>query len=438
MKWFIYICLAIVPLTSCSDDDNGTTSSEPTIEWIKTFGGSKNEVAYTVVSTQDGGYALLGYAQSTDGDVSNNPTENHDYWVMKFDSNDALEWNKTYGGSLDDRGYDMIHTNDGGYLVVGYSKSADADVSNNSGSYDLWIAKLNTSGTISWEKSLGYVGSDKAQTVLQTSDGGYFITGTLDVTASGGEGNSRETQHAGGDYWAIKLNPSGTTEWTKYFGGNNTEVPYDTEQTSDGGFIIAGTSDSIDVDITNNKGQYDFWVIKINSSGNLVWEKSYGGTGIDEAYSITKADAGNFMVLGKTFSADGNVSQNSGSADLWLIKIDGSGNLLWEKTYGGGSFDEGRAIKKTTDDGYIIAGSTRSQDGDLQQNNGQNDAWVLKISSNGTKQWQQVFGGSQIDVLYDVIEQINSEIILVGESGSADFDVLENKGFKDVLIAKLK
>lgn len=437
MKWLVYIFFITIPLLSCSNDDN-EASENTGLKWVQTYGGSKNEAANSVVNTLDGGYAVLGYTQSTDGNISNNPTENYDYWVLKFDANDELQWNKTYGGSLDDRGNDIIQTQDGGYVIVGYSKSADEDVTANAGAHDLWIVKLTATGSISWEKSLGYIGTDKAQSVIQTSDDGYFVVGLLDVTASGGEGNSRATQHAGGDYWGIKLDASGNTEWTKYFGGNNSELPYDTIQTADSGYIIIGTSDSTDVDITNNKGQYDFWIVKINATGSLVWEKSFGGTGIDEAYSVVEADGNNLMILGKTFSDDVDVSQNKGQADAWLIKIDSEGNLLWEKTYGGSSFDSGHAITNSQDGGYIITGSSRSQDDDLSVNNGQNDVFVLKISANGDVQRGYSLGGSNADFSYGIVEKSNNEIILVGETGSSDFDILENKGFTDVLIAKLR
>lgn len=437
MKSVFYVFLISILLMSCSSDESVLEASSH-IDWVKTFGGSKNEVANSIVSTQDGGYAVLGYTQSTDGDVTSNPTEGHDYWVLKFDANDNLEWNKTYGGSQDDRGNEIIQTQDGGYVLVGYSTSSNEDVTNNAGSHDLWIVKLNATGSIVWEKSLGYIGSDKALTVVQTADSGYFIAGVLDVTASGGAGNSKAVLHAGGDYWGVKLDASGNSQWTKYYGGNLSEVPYDVVQTTDGGYIMVGSSDSIDVDISNNNGLDDFWIVKINATGTLVWEKSFGGTGIDEAHSIVASNDGNYMIVGETRSDDGNVSLNKGGADVWLIKIDGSGNLLWEKTYGGSSFDVGRSIKKTQDGNYVIVGSTRSQDGDVSINRGQNDAWVLKISETGVKKWQHSIGGSQIDFAYDVIENTSNDIIFVGESGSDDFDVLENKGFTDLLIGKIK
>lgn len=440
MRIVIQIILVSILLFSCSEDDNLpiVSISSGEVEWSKTFGGSKNELANSVVRTNDGGYAILGYTQSNDGDITDKPNEDFDYWVMKFNSNDELEWNKTYGGSLDDRGSKIIQTQDGGYAIVGYSQSNDVDATQNQGSYDFWVVKLTSNGIVSWEKSFGYTGSDKGYSILQTSDNGYLLSGVLDVTASGGAGNSKAVLHAGGDYWAIKLDVSGNTQWTKYFGGSLNDTLSDAVQTPDGGFLLVGSSDSADVDITINNGTYDFWVVKIDALGALVWEKTYGGSEIDEARAIVVSNDGNYLIVGDTRSADVDVSQNSGSADLWLIKITENGTLIWEKTFGGSSFDVGRAIVKTQDNDFIIAGSSRSQDGDLNENNGQNDAWVLKINDSGGVVWQQTIGGSNIDFAYGIAELNNKKVVLVGESSSSDFDIIENKGFTDLLIAKIK
>ncbi len=438
MKKLIQLFLLSIVFFSCSDDETVRQVPVDSIEWVKTLGGSKNDQANSVINTQDGGYAILGFTQSNDGDITDKPNESFDYWVMKFSSSDELEWSKTYGGSLDDRGNKIIQTQDGGFIVVGESKSNDQDATLNAGAQDFWIVKLNSSGTIVWEKSLGYVGQDKANAVIQTSDNGYLITGVLDVTASGGAGNSKAVLHAGGDYWAIKLSENGTTQWTKYFGGGLSEIPYDLIETQDNGFLLVGTSDSTDVDISNNVGGYDFWIVKIDALGSLVWEKSYGGSEIDEAFSITNTNDGNYAIVGSTRSSDVNISINNGDADLWLIKITPDGTLIWEKSIGGLSFDVGRSIVKTQDNGFLIAGSSRSVNGSLTANNGQNDAWAVKVDANGGLEWQKTIGGSQVDFGLGAIELIDKKVILVGHSSSSDFDILENKGFTDLLIVKIK
>ncbi|WP_239004442.1 aryl-sulfate sulfotransferase [Lacinutrix sp. WUR7] len=427
--------LTFILLNSCkSDDDVATSENLGEIDAITSFGGTKNESAQSVVSTQDGGYAILGHTQSMDFDITDKPNESYDYWVLKFDTENQLQWNKTYGGTGDDRGNTIIQTTDGGFAILGQSASVDEDVTQNSGAKDYWLTKLDAVGNIIWEKSFGYSGVDVGISLLQTNDNGYFITGILDVSASGGAGN---TKHAGGDYWAIKLDATGNTIWSKYYGGSYTDTPHDAVETNDG-YIIVGSSDSDDVDINNNKGTYDFWVVKIDTTGNIIWEKSFGGSGIDEAWAITNTNDGNYIVVGDTRSNDQDVSNLLGAADLWIIKISPDGDLIWEKTMGGSSFDAGRSISKTQDNGFIISGSSRSVDGDLNANNGQNDAWVFKIDNNANVSWQKTIGGTNIDFAYDAVQLQNLSYVAVGESSSDDADLTNNKGFTDLLIIKIK
>ena len=424
----------------CSKDEgteNPITNLEET-EFVKTFGGSKNDVFQSVVKTADGGYAILGYTQSNDFDITDKTNESFDFWLTKFSSEDTLLWQKTFGGSDDDRGYDVVATQDGGFALLGFSKSADGDVSENKGNQDFWFLKITANGVISWQKTFGYSGSDSGTTLIQTSDNGYLITGVLDVTASKGQGNSKAAQkHAGGDVWAIKLTNSGDLEWSKYFGGSFTDTPFGVVETADNNYLIAASSDSEDFNITNNKGTYDFWVLKIASDGNLIWEKSFGGSEIEEPRGITNTNDGNFVIVGDTRSQDKDVSINNGGADLWIIKISTDGNLIWEKTHGGSSFDVARSISKTQDNGFIIAGNSRSSDVGFT-NQGQNDAWILKVDNSGNKVWQKFIGGSQNEFLFDAIELNNQSIIAVGETSSSDNQILENKGFSDGLMIKIR
>ncbi len=437
--------IALLFIVGCSKDDNPSQPTPTTpvaagnIDFIKTYGGTKNESAQSVIATTDGGYAIMGFTQSMDVDVTDKQNESYDYWMLKFNASNELQWNKTYGGTGDDRGNDVIQTQDGGYAILGSSYSNDEDVSENYGAEDYWVAKLDASGNISWQKSFGYSGTDTGVSLMQSNDGGYLITGILDVTASGGEGNTtKNALHAGGDYWAIKLSATGDLQWSKYFGGNFTDTPEGVVQTEDNGYILAGRSDSQDTDISNNKGTYDFWVVKISATGALVWEKSFGGTEIDEARAITKSGDGNYIIAGDTRSDNTDVSSNNGAADLWLIKISPAGELLWEKTIGGTGFDVARSISRTQDNGFLLAGSSRSDDGDVTTNQGQNDAWALKVNSSGALQWQKTIGGTDIDFAYDIAELNDKTIVVVGETSSNDGDLTENKGFTDLLLVKIK
>ncbi len=440
LKWAVW-CFLIAFFHGCSSNDTPIRKPESReVDFVHTYGGSKNDVLQAVTKTSDGGYIVLGYTQSTDGTITDKTTEGFDVWVMKFDSEDVMEWSKTYGGSLEDRGMDIIQTSDGGYAILGFNKSNDQDTTENAGLQDYWIAKLNSSGSITWQKSFGFSGNDFGISLIQTSDGGYLLTGVLDVTASGGEGNSAASarKHAGGDYWVIKLDATGNKKWSKFYGGTFTDTPYGVVETEDNGFLIAGSSDSSDVDISGNKGTYDFWLIKITATGEMVWEKSYGGSQIDEAWGIVSSGDGNYVMVGSSRSSDNDVSQSKGAADVWVVKINPSGDMIWEKSYGGSDFDVGRTICKTSDNGFLVIGSSRSSDGNLSVNHGQNDAWIFNIDQNGTMKWEKTIGGSQIDFGYDIVELGNKAIIAVGESGSSDVDIPENKGFTDALLIKIK
>ena len=426
-------------LFCCESDDSITTNQIVSINEVSTLGGTKNESGQSVVATSDGGFAVLGYSQSMDGDLLNKSNISYDFWLIKYNFNGEQEWQKVYGGSSDDRGYDIILSNDNNMVIFGSSKSADGDVSSNAGSNDFWIAKISNSGAIIWEKSLGYNGSDNGYSVIQTIDNGYLLLGVLDVTASDGEGNNRISsyRHAGGDYWAVKLDANGVLEWSRYFGGNFTDTSYAACQTQGGDYIIIGSSDSNDIDISNNKGTYDFWIIKISSEGNLIWEKSYGGSEIDEALDITPTTDGNFIVCGNTRSNNIDVNLNNGAADIWILKITPNGEILWEKTYGGNSFEAAKSVHQTTDNGFVIAGNSRSDNNDLTKNNGQNDGWIFKINQDGILQWQTSIGGSNIDLLMDSTQLQDGSIVAVGNTSSSDLDILENKGFTDLLLIRL-
>ncbi|MFD2563473.1 hypothetical protein [Aquimarina rubra] len=440
---FLLLCLV-----ACSSDDTPVEPNNPTpegfqgeVEWIKTFGGSGEDDALSVVESEDGSYVVFGYTQSIDGDIVDKTATDSDYWVLKISNEGNVIWSKTYGGTADDRGQKIIKTNDGGYALVGYSRSNDGDVSINEGLQDYWILKINATGDIQWEKSFGFPGVDRAFSLIQTTDNGYFITGFLDVSASNGEGNDNKNisqKHGVGEFWGIKLDAAGDKEWRRYFGGTNNDRSYDVVQTEDDGFLMIGSSESNDFDVSNSNGSYDFWVVKVNTEGTKVWEKTYGGSEIDVGYAIATSGDGKYVIVGDSRSNDGDVSESSGNADLWMIQIDGNGNLIWEKSLGGAEFDTGRGIHKTQNGGFIITGNSRSDDGDITENQGQSDIWNVVIDNNGDVIWKSTLGGSGEEFAVGCIETQDKKIIIAGSSESNDVDVPNNRGGKDVIIIKYK
>ena len=430
---------------SCSTSEDTDTPNENIVSnnniQVKTFGGSLNDSGKAVIATTDGGYIVLGHTQSADGDIIGKTNTSFDYLLLKFNANSELQWQRTYGGTGNDRGEAIIETTDGGFAVLGFSESEDLDVTANAGASDFWLLKLNASGEVLWQNTYGFQGADTGMALVQTNDGGFLITGSLDVSSSLGEGNAGKTRsakrHAGGNYWAIKTDPSGQREWSRFYGGSFTDTPTDIIQSEDNGYIVVGSSDSNDLDITGNKGSYDFWVLKLSSTGELLWQRSYGGSQIDQAHSISIANDGNYLIAGDTRSNDQDVANNNGAADVFLVKIRPNGNLIWQKTFGGSGFDAARSIIKDRTGGFLIAGSSRSLDGDLSKNNGQNDAWILKINADGDLEWQDAIGGANIDLAFSAAQLNNNTVVIVGETSSADIDIQQNKGFTDVLLLKL-
>lgn len=440
----LLILLISFGLFGCNDDEvsliENQNQENPVLErdFTVTFGGSGIDDAISIVEANDGGYVILGTTNSIDGDVTDKTSTDLDFWLIKVDASGQMQWNKTYGGSDDERARSLFKTQDGGYVLAGQSRSSDGDVSGNQGFFDFWIVKVGSQGTIEWEKNYGFAGNDQAYDIFQTSDGGFFVSGILDVTASGGQGNSGRglNRHAGGDYWTLKLDASGELIWSRYFGGSFTDTSHDAIETENGDFIIIGFSDSEDVDITNNKGAYDFWIVRASSEGDLVWQKNFGGSEIDIPYGITKTQDGNYMIAGDTRSSDQDVTETIGNADIWTLKFNDAGDILQQKSIGGTQFESARSIITLQNGNYAITSTTRSNDGDVSNNNGQNDIWTVILDQNLELLSEKNIGGSALDFGEDVMQTSDNKIVVVGNTESDDGDITINKGQKDIIISK--
>jgi gliding motility-associated-like protein len=419
-----------------SGNGSGTSGTAPCIEWQKALGGSGSDEAYTIQQTTDGGYIIAGNTPSNDGDISGNHG-GQDIWVVKLNATGTIQWQKTFGGSGSESAYDVQQTTDGGYVVAGNTTSNDGDVSGNhgGGSSDAWVIKLNSAGVLQWQKTLGGINPDGAKSIQQTTDGGYIVAGATESS----DGDVTSNHGVGfNDIWVVKLNSSGVLQWQKTFGGFSDEYSNVIQQTMDGGYVVVATTYSIDGDVSGNHGGGDIWVIKLNSTGSLLWQKALGGSLDEYGNAIQQTLDGGYIITGTTNSNNGNVSGSHGQYDVWVVKLNSSGILQWQKPLGGSSDDDGDAIRQTTDGGYIIAGFTRSNDGDVSGNHGGTDAWLVSLNSSGAIQWQKTFGGTFSDAANAMQLTADGGYISSGTTTSDDGDVTGKHGFADIWVVKLK
>ncbi len=372
----------------------------PEIEWQRALGGSGADNAESIVQTNDGGFLVVGRTGSYDGDVTNQQG-NGDYWVVRLDIYGTPQWQKTLGGSGGDWAESVVQTADGGCIVAGRTQSNDGDVTNNHGSFDFWIVKLDDVGGLEWQKTLGGSGIDMAFSICQTNDGGYIVAGSSSST-----NGDVSTNQGGLDCWVVKLNGTGDLEWEKSFGGSGSESVSCIVQTSDGGYIMTGRTDSFDGDVTNQHGLGDYWVVKLDATGIIEWQKCYGGSGSDAAYSIIESNDGGYLVAGNVLSSNGDVTVSYGSGDVWVVKLDNIGSLQWQKSFGGSDADFASSIAQTSDGGYVLSGDVLSSDVDVTSNHGSSDYWILKLDDTGSLQWQKTIGGSNNDVATSIASEV--------------------------------
>lgn len=395
-----------------------SAQAPPNLVWQRALGGNKDDVARSVQQTPDGGFIVAGNTRSNNGDVGSN-AGGSDAWVIKLDGSGNLEWEKTFGGSGDEIAHSIQLTADGGYGLAGI-KSGNA-----------WVLKLDGDGSQVWEKTFGGNNHDAFNSITPTADGGFVAVGVKDVHILNG---------LKGDCWIVKLDADGNFEWEKIYGDELQDAAYSIQQTSDGGYVVAGIRD-YNIYLGGSSGG-GFWIFRLEGDGNLLWEKVFGGSLIDRAYSVIQTSSGGYIAAGTAniyggdvnvggfpnplivkLSADGStdwveyltedifngnvysvcetpsggfmIAGGGGLPDegdpetggderlipnLMLIELDAGGKLLSTNSFGSSKTDEGHWISPTTDSGFVVAGYTRSNNGDVSSNRGGSDVWVVKLS----------------------------------------------------------
>jgi len=422
-----------------------TLTNAQEIEWQNTIGGSGWDELRSVIQTNDGGSLIGGYSNSNiSGDKTENCLGDYDFWIVKIDSNGNIQWQNTIGGSDNDYLNSVILTSDGGYMLGGTSRSNSSGdkTENSNGFIDYWIVKIDSIGIILWQNTIGGAGYEMLQSIIQTSDGGYLLGGDSFSDISG---DKTENSIGDNDYWVVKTDSLGIIQWQNTIGGSLHDYFYTLLQTIDGGYLLGGFSQSnISGDkIENSNGNYDFWIIKIDSIGNLMWQNSIGGSNDDYLYSVIKSTDGGYFLGGLSNSdiSGDKTEKSKGFSDFWILKIDSSGNIQLQKTIGGDSEDQLHSMTQSPDGGSLFGGWSRSNISGNKTENSYNsyDYWILKSDSLGTFVWQNNIGGNFHDYLNSVLQTAYGGYLLGGSSSSnLSIDKIENSnGGSDYWIIKI-
>jgi predicted secreted protein len=343
--------------------------------WDKTYGGTANDTAPgETVQASDGGYAVFG-------DTTSFGAGGSDFWLIKTGAEGNMEWNQTYGGTGNEASGDMCLTSDDGYAMVGGTYSFGA------GSQDFWFVKTDADGNMEWNQTYGGTGNEYAYHIVQTVDGGYAILGE---TTSFGAGSK--------DFWLIKTDSSGDMEWNMTYGGTESDTGIHVLQTGDGGYALAGHTTSF------GAGSNDAWLIKTDASGTMQWNTTYGGTGMEFGQCLEPTIDGGYALACITNSF------GAGGMDFWLVKMDSNGDMEWNMTYGGTESDGATHFIQTADGGYAIVGFTTSSSNQ--------DACLIKTNLNGDMEWNMTYGGTGTEISYALLETSDDGYLLTINTNS--------------------
>jgi len=360
---------------------------------------------------------------SISGEKSENNLGNSDYWIVKTNAVGTLQWENTIGGSDIDVPQSVCQATDGGYIVAGVSQSGISSdkTEANLGDYDCWIIKLDEAGHIQWQNTIGGADYDAVLSVLPTADGGYLLGAS---SKSGISGDKTEENRGDADYWLIKLTAAGNIDWQKTMGGTGADYLRTVQPTADGGYILAGiSSSSIGAEKSeNSRGGYDYWILKLDANRNIQWQKTIGGSEDESLFGLHQTTDGGYILVGVSHSdVSGDKTEPTYfNGDYWLVKLGIDGSLQWQHNIGGNGEEDFPSLQPTADGGYLLVGSSQSPiSGDKTQDNvAYDDYWLLKLDTTGHIQWQTTVGGDGSELYPSIHSSADGGYAIIGASNS--------------------
>ncbi len=395
------------------------------------LGGSNDEKITASIPLGNGDFMLIGESSSGDQDITAN-NGGKDVWLSRWNAITGIVWSQNYGGSNDEINPKIIALPNGDFLIGATSFSNDQDITGNKGESDVWLARIDNTGNIIWSKNYGSSGEDEFHDLVATMNDEYIVVGK--TNASNGDINNNYGEQ---DAWAFKINETGDIQWSKNFGGTGDDGFYSIVERNLDNYYIAGSSNSSDQDVTENKGGLDGWLLNIDDDGEILQSYSFGGAEDDEYFDVNVFSEGTLIATGRSYSFEGDVFNNFGDADGWVCKIEATGRLTWSFNFGGSDYDELRSSRETLD-GNIIVGQTRSIDYHLDNNYGEADAWAIEIDYNGRLKWSQNYGSSASEVFIDLEANNKGQAFIFGNSNGSNIDLNANNGNDDIWIASLE
>jgi hypothetical protein len=338
--------------------------------WTRVMGGANYDAVYAATATADGGFALAGYTNSDNSGDIGRRTGNSDSWIIKLKSNGDTAWTRMLGTTAQySYAYSIAATGDGGFIVAGEAGPGS--------DYNVMVVKLNSNGDVVWQKSFGGTSYDYCGSVNVAANGDILLAAYTRSNNSGHVG----LNHGAEDAWIIRLNANGNMLWNKVLGGDKGDYAFGIHSTADGGCIVAGSTESNGSgNIGKTQGNEDLWVFKLDANGSIVWNSLFGGTGSEAGGPLAATPDGGYLIAGYSNSTDGDVGATKGGDDLWVVKLNSNGRKLWSKTFGGSSHDNSNSISLNADGSFIICGDTESNNsGDVGVNRGMTDTWLLKV-----------------------------------------------------------
>ena len=421
----------------------------------KTFGGSKLEESADILYVGNGEFIISGNSYTNlDGDKTDGlcqDTLSPDIWVIKFDSNFNIIWQNSIGGNKFDVNPTVIKSNLGNNFIFGCvsTSTSSCDKSQNAfaPTFDYWIYSSDLFNNKLFDITFGGTGGDNDPAVIQLSNGEYIVCGS---STSGIGGDKTVANFGMADFWTLKFDSNGTKIWDQVYGGTSNELStdnfFDLIPDDNGNFLILGyTGSPVSGNISQpSQGGIDIWLVKIDSSGNKLWDQRFGGSGSDLPRKIIPTADNGYILCGRTFSPQsGDVSEAPhGQRDMWVIKLDSVGNKLWDKRYGGTGLNDANWIEQDFDGGYLIGGTTTSQIGlDVSESPfGVGDYWIIKTDSIGNKVWDKRFGGPGNNILTCFALLPDSSIMLFGyaDSGTTSVKTQPGNGLTDYWLVHFK